>query len=307
MKGKVLKALYESEGHISGERLSQELGVSRVSVWKYIQSLKQDGYIIEASKKGYYLVSSPDSLLPWEFPQLEAKIHHFKEIGSTMDFAQEIARKGEEGIVIAETQTKGRGRLGRQWHSPEGGIYFTLILKPKISPVYAPRVTLMAGISVVKAIRRLFDLKAELKWPNDVQIRGRKVGGILAEMEAETDVIKYVNLGIGINANSLIPPCESKPISLKEILGRGISRKELLSSVLEEIEIGKAKLERADLIEEWKSLATTLGKEVRVIAPGETVEGRAIDIDSSGALIIKRRDGSLATAVAGDCIYLENI
>ena len=307
MKGEVLKTLYESQDYISGERLSRELGMSRVSIWKYIQSLKQDGYGIEASKRGYRLISSPDLLLPWEFPQLEAKIYHFKEIDSTMDFARELARKGEQGIVIAETQTRGRGRLDREWFSPEGGIYFTLILKPKISPIYAQRATLMAGISVAKAIRRLFDLKAELKWPNDVLIEGRKVCGILAEMEAETDAIKFINLGIGINANSPIPQYESRATSLKEELGREISRKELLSSVLEEIEIEKAKLERADLIEEWKSLSTTLGKEVRIIAPGETIEGKAIGIDSSGALIIKSRDGSLATAIAGDCIHLESV
>ena len=160
---------------------------------------------------------------------------------------------------------------------------------------------------MAKAIRRLFDLKAELKWPNDVLIGGRKVCGILGEMEAEIDAIKFVNLGIGINANFPISQYESKATSLKEVLGREISRKELLSSVLEEMEARKARLERADLIEEWKSLSTTLGKEVRVIALGETIEGKAIDIDSSGALIIKSRDGSLARAIAGDCVHLRGV
>lgn len=307
MKGKVLRALRESQGEISGERLSRELGISRVSIWKHIQNLKQDGYGIEVSKRGYQLISSPDLLFPWEFPELEAKIHHFKQVGTTMDIARELARKGEEGIVIAESQTQGRGRLGRKWHSPEGGIYFNIILRPKLSPIYAHRINLMAAISVAKAIRKLFDLKAELKWPNDVLIKGKKVCGILAEMEVETDAIKFINLGIGINANFPISQYEGGATSLKEELGREISRKELLSLVLKEIEAEKAKLERADLIEEWKSLSATLGKEVRIIAPGETIEGKAIDIDNSGALIIRKQDDSLATAIAGDCIHLEGI
>jgi BirA family biotin operon repressor/biotin-[acetyl-CoA-carboxylase] ligase len=305
-KRHILKALRECGGYLSGETLSNQLGTSRVSIWKHIRSLKEDGYIIEASPRGYRLVFSPDLLLPYEFPGLEQRIHYFPEISSTMDAARELAKRGagEGTIVIAEAQTRGRGRLSREWLSPEGGIYFTLILRPGISPAYAPRINLMASIAVAATIRKLFGLKAELKWPNDVLIEGRKVCGILAEIDAEMDVVNFVNVGIGINANTSIPQFEKTVTSLKGALGREISRKEFLSALLMEIERLQPLLMNADLLQEWKKLSVTLNKDVRIAAPGEVIVGRAIDIDTTGALIIKERNGSLKKAMAGDCIHL---
>ena len=306
MKSKILKALRASGDYVSGEMLSRELGVSRISVWKHIHNLKEAGYIIEASPRGYRLISSPDLLLPCEFPDLRQKIHHFQEISSTMDVARELARKGaQEGtIVIAETQSQGRGRLSREWFSPKGGIYFTIILRPKISPINAPRLNLMASVAVAKAIRKLFGLKAELKWPNDVLIAGRKVCGILAEMEAEIDAVNFVNLGVGINANFSVSQFEERATSLQDELGREVSRREFLNSVLTEIDKQQSSLIRVDLLEEWKNLSATLNKDVRIIAPGEEITGRAIDIDTDGALVVKDKDGSLRRAIAGDCIHL---
>jgi BirA family biotin operon repressor/biotin-[acetyl-CoA-carboxylase] ligase len=306
MKGQILKALRECSDYLSGETLSGQLGTSRVSIWKQIRSLKENGYVIEASARGYRLVSSPDLLFPYEFPDLEQRIHYFPEIGSTMDAARELAKKGEgEGtIVIAEVQTRGRGRLSREWLSPEGGIYFTLILRPRISPAYAPRINLMASVAVAATIRKLFRLNAELKWPNDVLIEGRKVCGILAEMDAEMDVVNFVNVGIGINANTSVPQFEKTATSLKDMLGREISRKEFLSVVLVEINRRQARLMKANLLEEWKKLSGTLNKYVRILSPGEVIVGRAMDIDTTGALIIRKRDGSLKKAMAGDCIHL---
>ena len=305
-KRRILKALRECGGYLSGETLSSQLGTSRVSIWKHIHSLKGDGYIIEASPRGYRLVSSPDLLLPYEFPGLEQRIHYFPEISSTMDAARELAKKGlEEGtIVIAEAQTHGRGRLSREWLSPEGGIYFTLVLRPGISPAYAPRISLMASVAVAATIKNLFELKAELKWPNDVLIEGRKVCGILAEMDAEMDVVNFVNIGIGINANTSIPQFKKTVTSLKDALGRKISRKEFLNALLMEIERWQPLLMKEDLLQEWKKLSVTLNKDVRIVAPGEVIVGRAIDIDTTGALIVKKRDGSLKKAMAGDCIHL---
>ena len=305
-KKQILKALRECGDYLSGETLSNQLGTSRVSIWKHIRSLKEDGYVIEASPRGYRLVSSPDLLLPYEFPGLEQRIHYFQEIGSTMDTARELAKKGarEGTIVIAEAQSRGRGRLSREWLSPEGGIYFTLVLRPRISPAYAPRISLMASVAVAATIRKLFGLKAELKWPNDVLIEGRKVCGILAEMDAEMDVVNFVNVGIGINANTSIPQFEKTVTSLKDMLGREISRKEFLSALLMEIERWQPLLMKASLLGEWKKLSVTLNKDVRVVAPGEVLVGRAIDIDTTGALIVRERNGSLKKAMAGDCIHL---
>lgn len=306
MKWKILKALRESGDYVSGQVLSKELGISRVSIWKHIRSLKEDGYVIETSARGYRLICSPDLLFPCEFPGWEQKIHHFWQTNSTMDVAKALAQKGAEGgtIVIAECQTHGRGRLGRGWFSPKGGIYLTLILKPEISPAYAPRINLMASIAVARAIRNLFGLKAELKWPNDVLIKGKKVCGILAEMEAETDVVKFVNVGIGINANTAVSQHEKRATSLKEELGKEVSRKEFLNSVLKEINRQQVLLTKGDLLEEWRDLSATLGRDVRIVAPGGEIIGQAIDIDTNGALILKADDGSLNTAIAGDCIHL---
>jgi len=306
MKAGILKALRESGDYVSGERLSRELGISRVSIWKHIRNLKQDGYVVEASPTGYRLISSPDLLLPYEFPDLEQRIHHFKEIGSTMAVARELAKKGvEEGtIVIAESQTSGRGRLSREWFSPRGGIYFTIILKPEISLIYAPRMNLMASVAVAKAIRKLYGLKAELKWPNDVLIEGKKVCGILAGMEAEVDAVNFVNLGIGINVNASISQYEKAATSLRAELGREVSRREFLSTLLTEIAAQKSLLTGNGLLEEWKLLSATLNREVKIVAPGEEITGWAVDIDTSGALIVRGENGSLRSAIAGDCIHL---
>ena len=305
-KKQILKALRDYGDYISGEILSEQLSISRVSIWKHVRSLKEDGYVIEASARGYRLVSSPDLMLPYEFPGLEERIHYFPEIGSTMDAARELAKKGagEGTIVIAEVQTRGRGRLSREWLSPKGGIYFTLLLRPRISPAYAPRINLMASVAVAATIRKLFGLNAELKWPNDVLIEGKKLCGILAEMDAEMDVVNFVNLGIGINANTSIPQFEKTVTSLKHALGKEISRKKFLSALLVEINRRQARLMKANLLEEWKKLSVTLNKDVRIVAPGEVIVGQAIDIDTTGALIVKGKDGSVKKAVAGDCIHL---
>jgi BirA family biotin operon repressor/biotin-[acetyl-CoA-carboxylase] ligase len=306
IKAEILRALRASGDYVSGEVLSKELGISRVSIWKHLHSLVQQGYVIEPSSTGYRLISSPDLLLPYELPGWEQRIHHFREVGSTMEVAKELVKKGvDEGtIVVAECQARGRGRLSRQWFSPSGGIYFTLSLKPRISPAYAPRINLMASVAVAKAIRELFGLAAELKWPNDVLIAGRKVCGILGEMEAEMDAISFVNIGIGINANSPISQYETGATSLKQELGKDIVRKELFRSVLKEIGKQQALLTKVDLLEEWKSLSATLNRDVRIVGLGEELTGKAIDIDSSGALVLKCPDNSVRNIITGDCFHL---
>ncbi len=306
MKAQILNALRSCGSCVSGKTLSEQLGVSRVSIWKHVRSLNKNGYVIEASARGYKLVSSPDLLLPYEFPELEQRIHYFPEIGSTMDAARELAKRGaEEGtIVITEVQTRGRGRLSREWLSPEGGIYLTLILRPRISPGYAPRINLMVATAVAATIRKLFGLEAELKWPNDVLIEGRKVCGILAEMDAEMDVLHFVNVGIGINANNSVARLEKTATSLKDVLGREIPRKEFLSALITEMDRRQPLLMEADLLQEWKALSATLHKEVTVVSLGEELTGQAVDIDSAGALILKGKDGSLRTVLVGDCIHL---
>jgi len=236
---------------------------------------------------------------------LGGEIHHFHQVGSTMDIARELARKGaaEGTVVVAERQTQGRGRLSREWQSPPGGIYFTIILRPRITPVYAPRLSLMASVAVANTVRELLGLDARLKWPNDVLIGGKKVCGILAEMDAGTGTVNFVNVGVGINANSTISQFESAT-SLKDELGRRISPKEFLASLLEEISRQYALLTEPELLEKWRSLSATLNRRVKITAPGEVIEGQAVDIDDTGALLVRGRDGVVRTALAGDCVHL---
>jgi BirA family biotin operon repressor/biotin-[acetyl-CoA-carboxylase] ligase len=306
MKGQILSALRERGGYLSGVTLSQQLGISRVSIWKHIRGMAEDGYVIEASPRGYKLVSSPDRLLPYEFPDLEQRIHYFPEIDSTMDAARELAKEGaEEGtIVIAEVQTRGRGRLSREWLSPEGGIYFTVILRPRISPAYAPRINLMAAVAVAATIGKLFGLKAELKWPNDVLVAGKKVCGILAEMDAEMDVVNFVNVGIGINANTRVPKFNKTATSLSDELGRQVSRREFLRALLTEMDKRQARLMKSELLQEWRNLSGTLNKRVSITSLDEEVTGQAVDIDATGALLVRSKDGSLKTVLVGDCVHL---
>jgi BirA family biotin operon repressor/biotin-[acetyl-CoA-carboxylase] ligase len=306
MKGRILQALRSGSGYVSGQALASELGVSRVSIWKHIRSLIKDGYVIEAGVRGYKVVCSPDLLFPYEFPLVGQRIHYFSEVGSTMDEARELARKGapEGTIVLAEAQGHGRGRLSREWLSPRGGIYFTLTLRPRMNPGYAPRINLMAAIAVGATIRRLYGLEAELKWPNDVLIAGKKVCGILSDMDAELDAVDFVNVGIGINANSPVDQFRETATSLKHELGREISRREFFSALLAEIERIRPLLMEADLLDEWRRMSGTLNNEVRISSFGEVIMGRALDIDPTGALIVKEPSGALIRIIAGDCTHL---
>lgn len=303
MKGKVLQALREEGDHVSGEALARQLGTSRTSISQHVRSLRRHGYVIESSRIAYRLVYSPDLLLPYEFPDLEHRIHHFMEIGSTMDPARDLAREGAERgtIVIAELQNYGRGRLSREWVSPKGGIYFTVILRPQITPAYAPLANLMTSVVVATSIRKLYGLEASVKWPNDVLIDGRKVCGILAEMESDMNEVKFINVGIGINANTAVPQFGDTATSLKQALARDVCRQELLRSLLCEIDLRQDTLMRADSIEEWRDLSVTLGSNVRIAAGREVIAGTAIDVDGTGSLIVRERDGSLRKVVAGDC------
>ena len=303
MKGRILQVLREERGHVPGEALSRQLDLSRTRTSQYIRGLRRNGYVIDSSNRGYRLVSSPDLLLPCEFPSHEHRIHHFPEIGSTMDPARDLAREGvDDGtIVIAEAQTQGRGRLNREWVSPRGGIYLTMILRPGIAPPHAPLANLMASVAVATGIRELYGLKAAVKWPNDVLINGKKVCGILAEMESGIDTVKFINIGIGINANTDVPEFAHTATSLSEAMGRNISRQEYLRALLLEIDRRADSLTDMSMLEEWKDLSATLNRDVRIVASDGEIAGLAVDVDRTGALILRQKDGSLRKIVAGDC------
>jgi len=306
MKSKILGLFRSTQDIISGEILSTALGISRVSVWKHIQKLQECGYEIEATPRGYQLLSSPDTPFPWEFPQREGLIHYFPEVSSTMDIAKEMARKGAShfSVVIAGRQTSGRGRLRRTWYSDDGGLYFTLILRPNIPLQWCFRVNFAASLALCRTVRRLTGLNAAVKWPNDILVDGKKLSGMLSEMEAEAEMVSFVTVGIGINVNNDPTEYEPTACSLRQLLGKPVSRKEILARFLDELQtyLDEAEDNLEKTIAEWKEITCTLGRRVSVMTPLETSTGLALDIDSTGALILELPDGSHKKVLYGDCM-----
>ncbi|MCX9084370.1 MAG: biotin--[acetyl-CoA-carboxylase] ligase [Candidatus Methanoperedens sp.] len=318
-KDKVLEKLVKNKGkHVSGEQLASELSVSRTAIWKHIKVLKDEGYMIDSSTHiGYSLNDTPDALTPGEIKAgLKTKvfgkdIKYFKETESTNIIAREIATSVNEGtIVIAELQTAGRGRLGHKWISPEGGIWLSIILKPGIEPVYAPRITLLAGVSVAKTMQDL-GLPAKIKWPNDIIINGKKVSGILTEIGAEVDVIDYLIVGIGIDANvdtgAFPGEFRDYSTSLEKEVGHKINRVEFVQKLLEEFESLYMKFKEdgfSHILEEWRNMSATIGQWVKITAQARTIYGEAIGVDNEGALIVETAEGHLEKIVAGNCEHM---
>lgn len=317
MTGDILKFLRDEE-YVSGEVLAQKLGISRVAVWKQIQKLKNMEYKITADQNlGYCLVSRPDLLLPQEIQRglstnyVGKEIYYFPELKSTNIRAKEKALHGAEEIsegtlIVAERQSAGKGRLGREWFSPVGGIWFSVILYPQLSPSYISRITLMTAVAVVKSIKICTQIKSQIKWPNDILINEKKVCGILTEMSAELDIINWVVVGIGINVNiehrEFPEDIQENTISLKETSGKEISRVKLAQTFLQEFEKYYEILKRREfssILKEWKLYSHTLGKKIRVDIGERIITGEAVDINEEGSLILKKEDGELLEIISG--------
>ncbi len=237
----------------------------------------------------------------------------FRELTSTNDVAKELALKGarEGTVVVAEAQTEGRGRLERRWFSPAGGLSFSIILRPKTDPRQAPKLTLLASVAVAKTISNLFQLKAEIKWPNDVLINRKKVCGILIEANMKDEILEFVIIGVGINANFNVDRLQSSLISssttLKEELKKEIERESFLRALLEETEshYDLFRMGKFDpILVEWRTLASFLGSCVEVVSHGEKIRGRAIDIDEDGALMVKLKNQTMQRVSSGDVTIL---
>jgi BirA family biotin operon repressor/biotin-[acetyl-CoA-carboxylase] ligase len=305
MKAKILKELRSRKDIVSGEYLSSTLGISRVSVWKHIHKLQELGYNVLSASNGYQLIGSPDILFPWEFAGRESSIHYFSELSSTMDMAKDLARKNcpDFTVVIAGRQTKGRGRLNRQWLSDDGGLYFTLVLRPDIPLPMSSRVNFLASLTLARVLRDMYQIEAAVKWPNDILVDDRKLSGMLSELEAEADRVFFINIGMGINVNNDPTGVEPGAISLKNMLGREISRVRLLSRFLDEFEERLKNAEFENIISEWKQYTVTLQRQVRIVTQREVTEGLAVDLDENGALIVKLADGSFKKIIYGDCFH----
>lgn len=302
MKNKILNILKNSGDYISGEKISEQLNISRAAVWKHIKNLKNSGYEIESvTNKGYRLIFSPDLLSAGEITKglntefIGRKLIIFDETDSTNTQAKLHSSYPEGSVFIAEVQNHGKGSRGRQWLSPRGtGIWHTILLKPDISLMEVSQITLIAGLAVCRAI----GLGAQIKWPNDIVIGSKKVCGILTEMSAETDMINYVVCGIGINVNDkdFPPEISHRATSMYLESGQKYTRNEIIARLLNEFEgVYKKFLEGGltAVLDDYKKSCVTLGREVSVIFKKETVAGRAVDIDDSGALIVETDSGRI--------------
>ncbi len=314
---KILSLLIKhKDSYTSGQTMADSLGITRAAIWKAIENLRADGYEIESVKaKGYRLKGVPDILGEREIlPGLKTgilgkRIICLPEVDSTNAYAAKLAVDGEpEGtVVIAEHQTAGRGRLGRKWVSPPGvNIYASIILRPKVPPRDAPLITFVAAVALARTVRGLYNIDAGIKWPNDLLINGRKSAGILTEMSAEPELVRHIILGVGIDVNM---PRDAFPKEIRDIstsimleLGGKVNRAELLRRFLEELEISYLMMvdgRRAEILDEWRSLSVTLGRNVRVTSLAGEKTGFARDIDQEGGLILEV-DGKLETVTSGD-------
>ena len=318
MRNKILQILRQSGNkYISGEDMAEKLGVSRAAVWKHIKEMRSQGYNIESlARNGYILREAPDAMLSGEISNgLETKtigcrIICHEEIDSTNNAAKRLAREGatEGTVVVAESQTGGKGRLERQFFSPKGkGIWFSVVLRPKFLPQEAPKCTLLAAVAVARAMTE-FGLKPGIKWPNDLLYDNKKLVGILTEMSAEMDGINYIVIGTGINVN--IAPEEfpeelrSVATSLSQMKGENLPRVKFFQAVLRALDDLYAKVQVegfAPVLKEWRQYSITLGQEVKVIGvrDGEVYYGKAVDIDDEGALLVDTAAGR-QRVLAGD-------
>lgn len=306
------------DGAVSGTELSQELGVSRAAIWARIDDLRSLGYDIEASPHGgYRLLSAPDLLHADDLISRLGKtrvvgrdIRVFQETASTNDVVEKLARDGaEEGaVVFAESQTRGRGRLGRKWISPAGrGLWFSVLLRPDLRPQEATRLTVASATALRRAIESQTGLKPKIKWPNDILVHGRKVAGILTELSAELDHVKYVILGIGVDVN--LNPSEFPPelrkvaTSLKAELDKAVSRPDLAVAILRELDNDYARIGASQftaLADEWQEHGTTIGHDVVIRIGGREIHGRAESLGEDGELLLRTDHGHLERIIGGD-------
>ncbi len=315
----ILTALRSAPGGtVSGAELSQELSVSRAAIWARIEELRSLGYEIEASPHlGYRLISAPDVLHADDLFSRLGKvrvvgrdIRVFQETTSTNDVIEKLARDGakEGAVAFAESQTKGRGRLGRKWISPTGkGLWFSLLLRPDLHPQQTTQLIVATATALRRAIHIHAGVAPDIKWPNDILLNGRKVAGILTELSAELDHIKYVVIGVGIDVNQGVgdfpPELRGVATSLSIETGKALSRAALAVEVLRQLDQDYERLVSGrfqEIAEEWENHCTTLGQTVVIRIGDRRIRGRAESLSDDGALLLRSEHGHLETIMGGD-------
>lgn len=314
----LLHMLLNAEGQfVSGEEISRNLSISRTAVWKHVNKLRDMGYEFEAvSRKGYRLVTKPDSIDATALQlALDTTVFGRKAIllTSTLSTQGDVLKLAEQGqaegaVVIAEEQTVGRGRFGRKWFSPSGkGIWMSVLLRPDLPLQHTPQLTLLTGVAVCRAVRACTGADAGIKWPNDLLIHGRKVCGILLESTVEDHEVRYCIAGIGVDVN--FDP-EDYPedlgtiaTSLKMETGQLVDRTKLTASILTELEqlYFLYQKEGFDVISAlWEALSVSINQDVTVTNPQGVIEGTAIGLDSSGALVVQKHNGEHVLVISGE-------
>ncbi|HVU07089.1 MAG TPA: biotin--[acetyl-CoA-carboxylase] ligase [Verrucomicrobiae bacterium] len=319
---KILLALRENPDGISGAQLAEQLGISRAAIWARIEDLRKVGYEIEASPHfGYKIVSEPDALIADDLlarlagtlapPKIIGRdIRVFEQTTSTNDVIEKLARDGvREGVVVfAESQTKGRGRLGRKWLSPaRKGLWFSILLRPDLRPQETTQLTIASAIALRRAIFAETNLKPEIKWPNDLLLGGKKVAGILTELSAELDKVRHVILGVGVDVNldtnEFPADLKKTATSLKIEADEAISRARLAAAILRELDNDYAKIRAqrfSEIADEWEQHCATIGKNVVVQIGGRKIRGRAESLGDDGALLLRTEHGRLERIIGGD-------
>jgi BirA family biotin operon repressor/biotin-[acetyl-CoA-carboxylase] ligase len=319
MDAEILTALRTAgQRFVSSSDLAHKLGLTRATLHRRIDELRSLGYEIEASPHfGFCLRRAPDVLHSDDLLSRLGKvkvigrdIRVFQETTSSSDIVDKLARDGvKEGVVVfAESQTRGRGRLGRRWLSPAGkGLWFSVLLRPQIALEVVTRLTIASATALTRAIRNQVELRPEIKWPNDVLIRGKKVAGVLTELSAELDTVKYVIVGIGVDVNlgasDLPPDLRKTATSLKLEAGHDLDRSELASAILRELDRDYARVVQGEfevVADEWESQCTTLGQEVVIQLGDRKARGRAESLDPGGALLLRTHHGHLERICGGD-------
>lgn len=312
MREAILALLREKDTYVSGEQIGEKLGISRTAVWKWLARLVEDGYEIDSkSRRGYRLLSSPDIPYAWEIqPRLTTRwlgCHYtYKRItGSTNQDARLQAEDGAPNgaLVIADRQTGGRGRKGRPWVSVQGGLWFSFVLRPRLLPSQAPLLTIITAVGLIRGFRAFTGLDFEIKWPNDIYWRGRKVVGILSELKAELDAIDYAIIGIGVNCAAVNGEIADIAVSLEEIMGQPLRRNALFPVLLQALEDVYEEFYRdgfAALQSEWERNAMVLHRLVRIETYNGDFTGVPVALLEDGSLLVEREDGVRVPVIAGD-------
>ena len=321
---KVLKFLQtHNTEYLSGQDLSDVLRISRVAIWKHIKKIQELGYVVESKQKlGYKLISNSNLLLPWEITNglktktIGQQAYYFDSLESTQNQALKMADNptNNGSVIIAEKQTGGKGRSGRKWVSPKGGIWLSLILYPKFDISITTLFPIASSLALSKSIEQVFKISPELKWPNDLTIKSKKIAGMLVDVSLESNKIEKLVLGVGINFDVDVKNIEKKLKNTPNFYGvasLGDYKKDVKAPYfvqvffieLEKIYESLNKKDIKKIISEWTKRSSTIGKEVEIETVNGKIKGKAIKIDDDGALVVNSNN-KIIKIIAGDVIHL---